>query len=85
MKLFLVALISALLFARAVPVQSQQASDQSNIPAEEYAIYAALIGKPKVKTLVIEDQTVKHTLQGRISPSRSDSTRSSSPADRFSF
>jgi hypothetical protein len=62
MKFLLVALISALLFARAVPVQSQQASDQSNIPAEEYAIYAALIGKPTVKTLVIEDQTVKHTL-----------------------
>jgi hypothetical protein len=70
MKFFLTALTSALLASQVVQVQSQQADDHSNIPAEEYAIYAAVIGdmfagdkvssdsQPKVKLLVIEDRTV---------------------------
>ncbi|HEV2663515.1 MAG TPA: hypothetical protein VG324_01305, partial [Blastocatellia bacterium] len=73
MKFFLTALISVLLLAGVVQVQSQQAGDQSNIPAEEYAIYAAVIGdmfvggkdsldpQSRVKMLVIEDRTVSNT------------------------
>jgi hypothetical protein len=72
MKFFMTALISALLLAGVVQVQSQQAGDQSNIPAEEYTIYAAVIGdmvtgdmgssdsQSKVKLLVIEDRTVSN-------------------------
>ena len=72
MNFFMTALISALLLAGVVQVQSQQAGDHSNIPAEEYAIYAAVIGdmfpgdkgasdsQPKVKLLVIEDGTVNN-------------------------
>src|SRR5262245_43172934 len=65
-------LITALLAAYAAPVQPQQTGDQSNILAEEYAIYAAVIGdifagdkvsfdsQTKVKMLVIEDRTVRN-------------------------
>jgi hypothetical protein len=72
MKFFMTALTSALLLAGVVQVQSQQAGDQSNIPAEEYAIYAAVIddmfasdkvssdSQSKVKLLVIEDRTVNN-------------------------
>ena len=72
MKFFMTAVISALLASQVVQVQSQQAGDHSNIPAEEYAIYAAVIGdmfpgdkgasdsQPKVKLLVIEDGTVNN-------------------------
>src|SRR5262245_28680660 len=73
MKFFLTALISTLLSAQVVSARSQQAGDQSGIPAEEYAIYAAVIGdmfanyrvssdpQSKVKQLVIEDRTVNNT------------------------
>jgi hypothetical protein len=62
MKLFIAALISAFILARVVPVQSRQASDQSDIPAEEYAIYSAAIGHKftDAKALVILDRTVCH-------------------------
>ena len=62
MKFFKTAFISVLLAAQAVPVQSQQAGDQSDIPAEEYAVYAGLIGKSTANPLVIIDQTVSHTI-----------------------
>jgi len=73
MKFFLTALISTLLSAQVVSARSQHAGDQSGIPAEEYAIYAAVIGdmfanyrvssdpQSKVKLLVIEDRTVNNT------------------------
>jgi hypothetical protein len=73
MKFFLTALIPTLLAAQVVPARSQQAGDQSNIPAEEYFIYAAVIGdmfagdkvssysQSKIKLLVIEDRTVNNT------------------------
>jgi len=70
MKFIVAALVSALLVTSACRTQSRQAGDQSNISAEEYAIYAAVIGdmfagdrvtfdtQSKVKILVIEDKTV---------------------------
>jgi hypothetical protein len=73
MELHMTSLISALLLASIVPVQSKQAGDQTGIPAEEYAIYAAVIGnmfagekvsfdiQAAVKMLVIEDWTVNNT------------------------
>jgi hypothetical protein len=72
MKFFMTALISALLLAGVVQVQSQQAGDRSRIPAREYAIYAAVIGNMlannelspdpqlKVEMLVIVDRTVNN-------------------------
>ena len=72
MKFLVTSLVTALLMTYAVAVQSQQAGDQSGIPAEEYAIYAAVIGnifagnkatfnsQPTFKLLVIEDWTVKN-------------------------
>jgi hypothetical protein len=57
-------------------VRSRQAGDQSGIPAEEYAVYAAVIGnmfaddkvsfdtQSKVKMLVIEDRTVSEATDG---------------------
>jgi hypothetical protein len=72
MKFLVTSVITALLMTYAIPVQSQQAGDQSGIPAEEYAIYAAVIGnmfaddkvsfdsQSKVKTLVIESRTVSN-------------------------
>lgn len=57
--------------------QSQQSGDQSDIPAEEYAIYDAVIGKMfaggklsfdprrRVKMLVIKDRTVSSPLGAR--------------------
>src|SRR5262245_64173416 len=76
MKFFLTALISALLATQVVPARSQQAGDQSNIPSEEYAIYAAVISnmftgdevssdsQSGVRTLVIEDRTVRNEFAG---------------------
>jgi|SRR5215813_6375736 len=73
MKFFLTALISTLLSAQVVSARSQQAGDQSGIPAEEYAIYAAVIdnmlandevssdSQSKGKLLVIEDRTVNNS------------------------
>ena len=72
MKFLVTSFITALLVTCAVPVQSRQASGQSDIPAEEYAIYAAVIrdmfdgdklyfdSQTKVKMLVIEDRTVRN-------------------------
>jgi hypothetical protein len=67
MKFFMTAVISALFLADTIQVRSQQASNQSNISAEEYAIYATVIGKmptgsqSKAKLLVINGQTVSNT------------------------
>ena len=44
MKFLVTSLIAALLVTYAAPVRSQQLGDQSDISAEEYAIYAAVIG-----------------------------------------
>jgi hypothetical protein len=72
MKFFMAALISALLAAQVVPARSQRAGVRSNIPAKEYAIYAAVIGdmlangelspdpQLEVELLVIAGQTVKN-------------------------
>jgi hypothetical protein len=72
MKFFMASLIFALLAAQVVPARSQRARNQSGIPAEEYAIYAAAIGNMfaidkvssdsqlKGRLLVIEDRTVKN-------------------------
>src|SRR5262249_35928270 len=72
MKFLATSLITALLVTYAVPVRSQQSGDQPDIPAEEYAIYAAVIGhmfagdkvssdsQAPVKTLVIKDCTVRN-------------------------
>jgi hypothetical protein len=63
-------LISVLLAASACKVQSRETVAQADIPAEEYAIYAVVIGKmfagdkvtfdtqANIKMLVIEDRTV---------------------------
>jgi hypothetical protein len=78
MKFLIASLVSALLVTSVRPVQSRQAGDQSDIPAEEYAIYAAVIGnmfagdkvafdsQSKVKLLIIEDQTATHTLSSDV-------------------
>ena len=72
MKFFMTALIFALLAAQVVPAQSQRSGERSNIPAKEYAIYAAVIGdmlangelspdpQLEVELLVIAGQTVKN-------------------------
>ena len=72
MEFLIASLVSALLVTSVGQVQSRQAGDQSDIPAEEYAIYAAVIGnmfagdkvsfdsQSKVKALVIEDWTVRN-------------------------
>src|SRR5215468_11107947 len=72
MKLLVTPLIAALLVTHVAPVQSQQAGDQSGIPAEEYTIYAAVIdhmfagdkvpfnSQAPVKMLVIKDWTVSN-------------------------
>ena len=72
MKFLVTSFITALLVTCAIPVQSRQAGGQSDIPAEEYAIYAAVIrdmfagdkvssdSQTKVKMLVIEDRTVRN-------------------------
>jgi intein-encoded DNA endonuclease-like protein len=64
-----------LLALSACQTQSRQTGDQSNIPAEEYAVYAAVIGnmfagdkvtfdtQAKVNILVIEDRTVSNTTE----------------------
>jgi hypothetical protein len=73
MNHLMISLTFTSLMVSIVPVQSQRAGDQSNIPAEEYAIYAAVIGdmfvggndsldpQSRVKMLVIEDRTVSNT------------------------
>jgi hypothetical protein len=73
MRFFMAALIFALLAAQVVPARSQRASNRSGIPAEEYAIYAAVIdemfasakvssdSQSEGKLLIIEDRTVKNT------------------------
>jgi hypothetical protein len=78
MKFFLTALTSALLASQVVQVQSQQADDHSNIPAEEYAIYAAALGdmfpgdkvssdsQSKAKLLVIDDQTISNNFAATV-------------------
>jgi hypothetical protein len=70
MKFLIALLIPALLVISVGLVRSRQAGDQSVITAEEYAVYAAVIGdmfagdkgvfdtQSKVKILVIEDKTV---------------------------
>jgi len=70
MKFLVVLLVPALLVTSVSLVRPRQASDQPGIPAEEYAVYAAVIGnmfagdivtfdtQAKVKILVIEDRTV---------------------------
>ena len=72
MKFFMTALIFALLAAQVVPAQSKRSGERSNIPAKEYAIYAAVIGdvlangelspdpQLEVELLVIAGQTVKN-------------------------
>ena len=72
MKFLATSLLTAFLVTYVVPVQSQQTDDQTVIPAEEYAVYAAVIGdmfagekvsfdsQTKVKTLVIVDRTVNN-------------------------
>jgi len=82
MKFLIASLISALLVTSAFRAQSRQAGDQSkrqagdrsNISAEEYAVYAAVIGdmfagdkvtfntQAKVKILVIQDRTVSNII-----------------------
>jgi hypothetical protein len=71
MKFLMALLVPALLVISVGLVRSRQAGDQSGIPAEEYAVYAAVIGnmfagdivtfdtQAKVKMLVIEDKTVR--------------------------
>ncbi len=71
MKFLIALFVPALLVISVGLVRSRQAGDQSGIPAEEYAIYAAVIGEmfagdkvsfdtqSKVKILVIEDRTVR--------------------------
>jgi hypothetical protein len=73
MKFLVASLLSGLLVISIGLVHSQQAGDQSNIPAEEYFIYAAVIvdmfasdkvssdPQSKIKLLVIEDRTVNNT------------------------
>src|SRR5262245_59207212 len=70
MKFIMAVLFAALVVISIGLVRSRQAGDQSSIPAEEYAVYAAVIGnmfagdivtfdtQSKVKILVIEDKTV---------------------------
>ena len=61
MKFLIALLVPALLVISVCLVRSWQAGDQSRIPAEEYAVYAAMIGDmfaDRVKILVIEDRTV---------------------------
>src|SRR5262245_14225477 len=72
MKFLATSLLTALLVTYVVPVQSQQTGGQSHIPAEEYAIYTAVIrdmfdgdkassdSQTKVKMLVIEDRTARN-------------------------
>jgi len=72
MKFFMTAVISALLASQVVPAQSKRSGERSNIPAKEYAIYAAVIGdmlangelspdpQLEVELLVIAGQTVKN-------------------------
>jgi len=74
MKFLATSLITALLMTYVVPVQLRQAGDQSDIPAEEYAIYAAVINdmfagdkvsfnsQVPVKTLVIKDWTASNAI-----------------------
>ncbi|HEU0178479.1 MAG TPA: hypothetical protein VFV58_29805 [Blastocatellia bacterium] len=74
MKYLIAALISALLLTSVCRTQSRQAGDRSNISAEEYAVYAAVIGdmfagdkvtfdtQAKVKILVIQDRTVSNII-----------------------
>ncbi|MBO0860756.1 MAG: hypothetical protein J2P21_20185 [Chloracidobacterium sp.] len=73
MKVLLSALMSALFITSACRAQSRQASDQSKISNEEYAVYSAVIRnmfagdrvtfdtQAKVKMLVIEDRTVSES------------------------
>jgi len=80
MKFFMAALMSASLAAQVVPAQSHQAGVRSRIPAAEYAIYSAVIGKmfpgdkassdsqSKDEFFVIVDRTVNNhfaTMVGR--------------------
>lgn len=70
MKFLIALLVPALLVISAGLIRSRQASDQPGIPAEEYAVYAAVIDnmfagdivtfdtQSKVRILVIEDKTV---------------------------
>lgn len=76
MKFLIALLVPALLVISVGLVRSRQASDQSGIPAEEYAVYGAVIGdmfagdkatfdtQSKVKILVIEDRTVSAVSDG---------------------
>jgi hypothetical protein len=71
MKFLMPSLLSVLLVISIGLVRSRQASDQPGIPADEYAVYAAVIGnmfagdivtfdtQSKVKMLVIEEWTVR--------------------------
>jgi hypothetical protein len=73
MKFLTASLLSVLIVISVGLVQSQHAGDQSNIPAEEYVIYAAVIdnmfardkassdSQSKVKLLVIKDRTFNNT------------------------
>jgi hypothetical protein len=76
MKFLLALLVPALLVISVALVRSRQASDQSGVSAEEYAVYAVVIGdmfaddkvsfdtQAKVKILVIEDRTVSAVSDG---------------------
>src|SRR5262245_1193720 len=75
MKFLIASLVSALLVTSACRSQARQAGDQSGVSAEEYAVYAAVIGdmfagdkvtfdtQAKVNILVIEDRTVSNTIE----------------------
>lgn len=72
MRFLMTSLVFVMLVTFTCQVQSRQTGDQSDMPAEEYAIYAAVIGdlfaddkvtsgsKSKVRTLVIADWTVSN-------------------------
>ena len=64
MKFLATSLIAALLVTSVVPVRSRQADDQPDIPAEEYAIYAAVIGD------MLADDRDYQSVQGRPQPQR---------------
>jgi hypothetical protein len=82
---FLSVLLTSALFVTSTGLgQSRQAGDQSDIPAEEYSIYAAVIGdmfagdkvafdtQSKVKMLVIEDRTVSPSAEGTADESEAE-------------
>jgi hypothetical protein len=76
MKYLIALLVPALLVISVSLVRPRQAVDRSSVPAEEYAVYAAVIGnmfagdivtfdtQAKVKMLVIEDRTVSAVSDG---------------------